>query len=260
MTPQLNAKGSIARAAVVLDVLALSPQGATLASIVEKSTFTKTTTFRVLASLQSVNYVAQDPENSTYRLGRKFLELAQSAAHTDIAAVAAPGLARLAEISQDTIFLSIPGGASSICIARSLGKFPIQTLTLDKGDRRPLGVGGGALALYCSLGARQRAAVCRVNRSWLAEYGFSEEMLEAEHACFQKTGYAINAGKVIPGMSAIAMPVLAENGLPVAAIAIGAIEGRMNDDRIETLLLPALKKEVRYLTERLSEFKMEHSE
>ena len=260
MTSQPVAKGSIARAARVLDVLALSPQGASLAAIVEKTAFTKTTTFRVLASLQNVNYVVQDPDNNKYRLGRKFLQLAQSAAHTDIAALATPGLDRLAEISQDTVFLSIPEGAASVCIARALGKFPIQTLTLDRGDRRPLGVGGGALALYCSLDARQRTAVCRINRDWLAEYGFTEEMLEAERIKFQKNGFAINQGKVVPGMSALAMPVLARNGQPVAAIAIGAIESRMTSKRIKTLLVPALQEEVRLLTTRLKEIETEPSQ
>jgi len=258
--PQPVAKGSIARAARVLDVLALSPQGASLATVVKKTAFTKTTTFRVLASLQEVNYVVQDSESSKYRLGHKFLELAQSATHTDIAALAEPGLKRLAEITQDTIFLSIPEGATSICIARSLGKFPIQTLTLDKGDRRPLGVGGGALALYCALSPRQRATVCRINRDWLAEYGFTEEMLEAEQALFQIYGYALNEGRIVPGMCALAMPVITRNGHIAAAIAIGAIEDRLSAKRIQAVLFPALQEEVRLLSERLSEIEIKHSE
>jgi DNA-binding IclR family transcriptional regulator len=258
MTAQPVAKGSIARAARVLDALAESPQGASLAEIVARTAFTKTTTFRVLASLQQVHYVVQDPQNSKYRLGLKLAGLARSAAHTDIAALAARGLDRLAETSQDTVFLSVPEGAASICIARRVGDFPIQTLTLNTGDRRPLGVGAGALALYCALDAPQRDAICRVNRNWLAEYGFTQAMLKAEHAAFAKNGYSINQGKVVPGMSAVALPVLARNGQPVAAIAIGAISERMTRERIETLLLPALRRETARLAGHLYEIEKEH--
>ena len=121
-------------------------------------------------------------------------------------------------------------------------------------------MGGGALALYCAMDARQRAALCRVNRNWLAEYGFDEALLRDEHAAFAETGYAINRGKVVPGMSAVAVPVLARDGRPVAAIAIGAISERMDPGRIETLLLPALQGEARRLAGHLDEIEKERPE
>ena len=77
--------GSIARAARVIDVLAHANNGAGLTEIMTQSEFSKTTTFRVLAALQNVKYVFQDPENREYRLGHKFTELARTAARAHIA-------------------------------------------------------------------------------------------------------------------------------------------------------------------------------
>ncbi len=253
MTAHPVAKGSIARAARVLDALASMPEGASLGDIVARTKFSKTTTFRILASLQDVHYVVQDPQNCRYRIGLKFMGIAQSAGRTSIAALADRAMGRLAELSQDTVFLSVPEGAASVCVARKLGSFPIQTLTLDVGDRRPLGVGGGALALYCSLSRSERAAVNRVNQSWLSEYGFTAAFLEAQCAAFPENGYAINDGRVVPGMSAVAVPVLAPNGRPVAAFAIGAIGERMGTERVQSLLLPALRDEAVQLAEKLDE-------
>ncbi|MEX1035883.1 MAG: IclR family transcriptional regulator [Sneathiella sp.] len=252
-------KGSIARAARVLDVLSLAPDGADLTEIVARSKFTKTTAFRVLASLRDVNYVFQDPASRVYRLGSKLAELARNADRVDIGALAERGMTRLAEMSEDTVFLSIPEGATSICVNRKVGAFPIRTLTLDKGDRRPLGVGAGALALFCSLPVGKRAAMCQVNRNWLADYGVTEEILENEYKLFQSKGYALNLGGVVSGMSAVAVPVLTANGRPAAALAVGAINDRMDQARIDNLLLPGLRREARRLANRLNALEKENN-
>ncbi|MZR21819.1 helix-turn-helix domain-containing protein [Sneathiella chungangensis] len=252
-------KGSIARAARVLDVLSLAPDGADLTEIVARSNFTKTTTFRVLASLRDVNYVYQDPASRVYRLGSKLAELARNAERIDVGALAERGMKRLAEMSEDTVFLSVPEGASAICVSRTVGAFPIRTLTLDKGDRRPLGVGAGSLALFCSLPEEQRTAMCRVNQNWLADYGVTEDDLAIAYNFFQSNGYALNKGGVVSGMSAIAVPVVTASGRLVAALAIGAINERMEQARIDDILLPGLRREARRLADRLTAFEKEQS-
>ena len=248
-----ESKGSIARAARVLDVLAAMPQGASLSVIANSVKFTKTTTHRVLALLQDVGYVFQDPQTRSYHLGGKLVEMSNTAQRVDIAAYADKGLARLAELSKDTIFLSVPEGALAICIDRKTGAFPIRTLTLNKGDRRPLGVGAGSLALYCAMSDERREAICRVNQNWMKEYGtFSQEFLEAEREAFLTRGYALNNSHVVQGTRALALPVITKQGRLVASVAIGAINERMKPERIEKELLPALKQEVELLSDYLN--------
>lgn len=259
MTNLSAPKGSIARAARVLDVLSLASEGADLTEIVAQSKFTKTTTFRVLASLREVDYVFQDPATRVYRLGSKLAELSRNAERVNVGAFAERGMTRLAEMSEDTVFLSVPEGAASICVSRKVGAFPIRTLTLDKGDRRPLGVGAGSLALYCSLSEDQRAAVCRVNKNWLTDYGVTNEGLETEYNFFKAHGYARNQGGVVSGMSAIAVPVVTASGRLVAALAIGAINDRMKQSRIDDLLLPGLKREARRLAGRFNALEREQN-
>ena len=242
--------GSIPRAARIMDVLADAPEGMALGDVVARSGFTKTTTFRVLAALTEARFVEQDPLGRSYRLGRKLNELARVAARADIAALAAHSCARLAEFSGDTVFLSVPEGALSICVLRRTGAFPVRTLTLDQGDARPLGVGAGSLALYCATDHARRRAACRINRGWLAEYGINEATLEEEVQAFRQRGYAMNRGRVIEGTTAVAVPVCSSGGEPIAALAIGAIDARMDMARIETRLIPALQKEADKLRRR----------
>lgn len=259
MTSLSAPKGSIARAARVLDVLSLAHDGADLTEIVAQSKFSKTTTFRVLAALREIDYVFQDPATRIYRLGSKLAELSRNSERINVSALAERGMNRLAEMSEDTVFLSVPEGAASICVNRKVGAFPIRTLTLDKGDRRPLGVGAGSLALFCSLSDEQRAAVCRVNKSWLADYGVTDENLTVEYNFFKENGYARNRGGVVSGMSAIAVPVMTASGRLVAALAIGAINERMEASRINDLILPGLKREARRLAGRFNALEKEQN-
>ncbi|MDA4183469.1 hypothetical protein NY815_07130, partial [Escherichia coli] len=52
-------------------------------------------------------------------------------------------LHRLADVTQDTLYLSERSGMEAVCTNRALGDFPIKAMPLDIGIRRPLGVGAG---------------------------------------------------------------------------------------------------------------------
>ena len=244
------ATGSIGRASDLLGALAAAPEGLALGDLARRASLAKTTAHRVLGALARERLVAQDPLDRTYRLGLRLADLGRDAARVAVAAEAARGMARLAEETGDTVFLSVPEGAASVCVARRVGSFPIRTLTLDRGDRRPLGVGAGALALHAALPEARRAAAARVNARWLAEWGFDAARLEALRRETRARGFALNRGGVVPGMSAVGLAVETGRGL-AAALAVGAIDARMDDARIEALVLPALRREARALAERL---------
>lgn len=251
--------GSIARASRILSALSDAPDGALLHEIVAETGFTKTTTHRVLGALQDVHYVAQEPGNRRYRLAGGLSALARAAGDQDLTAASARAMERLAVMTEDTVFLSTQEGAAAVCLSRVVGPFPIRTLTLDRGDRRPLGIGAGALALYAALDAPARKAVCKANKSWLAEYKADADTLETRVADVETRGYALIQGAVIPGMSAIGAPVRAKNGDAVAALAIGAIDSRMTEERIAKILLPALQREISAIEQQLAIFEGERA-
>jgi DNA-binding IclR family transcriptional regulator len=54
-------------------------------------------------------------------------------------------------------------------------------------------------------------------------------------------------------MSAAGLPVVTRTGHLVAALAVGAINERMTEERLTQVVLPALKEEAARLTDRLSD-------
>lgn len=250
--PSATPVGSIARASRVLSALSEAPLGASLTEIMARTEFTKTTTHRVLTSLQDVHYVYQDPDNRRYHLGSVLAKIARTASRSDLAALAKRSMRRLADASGDTIFLSAPEGAASICVRRELGAFPIRTLTIDAGDRVPLGAGATAQALYASMPESKRKAAAQANKSWMADFNVTPELAEECCADFHRRGYALNPSIVIPGMSAVALPIITRSGRLIAAIGIGAINDRMTIERIESELVPLLREEAAVLSEKIS--------
>ncbi len=242
--------GSIARAHAVLDAMSTLPDGCTFTEIMARTDFSRTTTHRVLSSLQDVHYVYQDPETRRYHMGSALAQLARRSNQSDLAALCGRSVRRLADESGDTVFLSAPEGVASVCVMRGLGNFPIRTLTLDAGDRSPIGVGATGQALLASMPENAREAALKVNENWMVEYNFTPDLARDCVADFHTRGYALNPSLVIPGMSAVALPVLGAEGRAVVAVGIGAINERMQAGRIEDVLLPLLRREVDVLRAR----------
>lgn len=244
--------GSIARAHAVLAAMSGMSDGCSFTQIMAHTDFSRTTTHRVLSSLQDVHYVYQDPETRRYHMGSALARLARRANRSDLAALCGRSLRRVAQESGDTVFLSAPEGVASLCVMRELGDFPIRTLTLEPGDRSPIGVGATGQALFAMMPETAREAALKVNANWMEDYNVTPQLAQDCHADFFQRGYALNASFVIPGMSAVALPVLNPAGRAIVAIGIGAINERMNADRIEMELVPLLRREAAVLSERFA--------
>ena len=241
----------------MLAALAEFRDGASLAEVIARTEFPRTTAHRTLQSLQDVRYVFQDPETRRYFFGSALANLARRANQSDIAALSSRAMKRLAELSEDTILLSIPEGSESVCVGVEQGAYPIRAVPLSVGDRVPLGVGSTAQALYAVMPESKRKVALRVNGNWIRSFGFTAETVEERRADFTRRGYAHTPGLVVPGMTAVGLPIVTASGKIAGAIGIAAIDSRMTSDRVERTLLPAMRTEVALLTERFESLEEE---
>jgi DNA-binding IclR family transcriptional regulator len=198
--------------------------------------FGKPTAHRLLAALIDAGFAFQDTETRRYRLGVALSMLASAANQQHLGALAQPAIRRIADVTSDTVYASVREGPAAVCVGREIGSFPIRTLTLEVGDRRPLGVGSGALALLAFLPDAEIDAALQKNQAWIAEYpGYSVRYLKQAVIEARRYGFSFVDGRRIQGMNAIGMPVYDASGAVVAALSVAAITDRVSGDRIAEL-------------------------
>ncbi|HWK44966.1 MAG TPA: IclR family transcriptional regulator [Stellaceae bacterium] len=225
---------TIGRAAKILTILAgAEASGMMLTEIARQAEFGKGTTHRLLAALVDAGFVFQDTENRRYRLGVQLGLFAHRSQAQNLAFLAQPILEKLALETGDTAFCSVREGLHAVCIARAIGPFPIRTLTLDIGHRRPLGVGAGSLALLAALPPAVIDDMIAKNAAAIAAHptlaGNALPMMVAEA---RRYGYALNDANIIPGMSAVGYAVRGKDGGPIASLSIASIRERVQGPRI----------------------------
>lgn len=228
---------TIDRASRLLDLLAqCGMEGGMLTDLARRSEFGKGTTHRLLAALTDVGFVHQDLATRRYHLGTKLALLGRAAHHQDIGAMARPFLTRIAQKTGDTAYASVREGIAAVCVGREIGAFPIRTLTLEIGHRRPLGVGAGSLALLAALPDVEIDSVIARNEPWLKSLpGFGRADLLKLIKETRRYGFAFNDGRLVPGMSAIGVAVRDAGGAPIASLSVAAISDRIKGERISQL-------------------------
>ena len=144
---------NIGRIASVLDALAgASRRGLRIAEIAEKCELTRPVATRLLIGLVEHGAVETRDDHGTFHLGLGFASLVPRAIERlDLRRLLSLSMRKIAELTQDSVYLSLRAGLDSLCIACIESSHPIKTLALRVGDRRPLGVGAGALALLAFL-------------------------------------------------------------------------------------------------------------
>ncbi|KAI5911953.1 IclR family transcriptional regulator [Azoarcus sp. PA01] len=230
---------SIQRAAHVLRILASrNSTGLRLVDISSHSRLERPTAHRILKCLIVEGLVKQDPQTRRYFLGHLAFELGLAASSSfNLRDICRPVLVRLAEKTGDTVFLTIRSGFDTVCIDRAEGSFPIRTLTLDIGTRRPLGVGAGGLALLMSLPDQAIDDVVSANALRLGAYNnlTVPALMRLLSRC-RELGYALNDARITPGATSVGLPIRSRSGEPFLAISIGAISSRMSDERQKELV------------------------
>ena len=223
---------------MVLKVLSEgSSEGMRLSDVAVAIGLGKATVSRLLRALMDVGYVETDERGKRYRLGYCLFNLGNAARRFHVIDLARPALARLAAATGDTVFLSLRDGDQAHCVDRQTGDYPIRTLTLSVGDRRPLGVGAGSRALLAFESDAEIERILAANREARRPYtAFEDDALRAMVAEARKNGFAFNDGHIVSAMNALAVPVKDGEGQVVAALSIAAIRERMTATRLAELV------------------------
>jgi len=192
----------------------------------------KTVAHRGLGGLVAQGLASFDANQMRYFLGDRVYAWA-TRAHERFALAerVPPYLRSLADELGDTLYFSVRRADEAVCYARAEGSYPIKTLTLNIGDRRPLGVGSGPLAIVTYQDDAEIERLIVQHREARAAFRFSDGMLREAIAKTREVGYACMEGHLINGMTGLGVPLRNPAGRVVAALSIAAIEARLDASR-----------------------------
>jgi DNA-binding IclR family transcriptional regulator len=247
MEPKSDEQGlhrNIARTLSVLEALSKgSAEGLRLIDVMRATGLGKTTAHRILAGLAAHGLAEQDGETGRFFVGLKMLSFAAAAKNRfSFVRLVEPALARLAQRTQDTVYLVARVGDEAVCLDSREGSFPIKVLTLNVGDRRPLGIGAGSQTLIAFLPDEEVERILALQAEARRAFRFDEVQLREMIAATRRQGYAYTDLHVYPGMEAItdmaglAVPIRRSDGLPVAALHVTAITSRLEPPRRDNII------------------------
>jgi len=237
MQERTSSARTVARAVDLLRLIASShSRHLRLVDLAAMAGLERSTAHRLLQRLVEERMLVRVPGQRGYRLGPLLYELGLSALpEKNLKEACHAELRRLADQTGDMAFLVVRSGYESVCLDRIAGNFPIQTMTSGVGDRHPLGIGAGGLAILAALSDTEVDIVLDAVRPQLAQYEhFDTESLKASVERTRTQGYAFDQGTAAAGVSALGMAIRLPSGVPAAAVFIATISSRLDAPRRAT--------------------------
>ncbi len=245
---------SLRRALAVLRVLAAGREtGLPLSEVVAATGLTRPTAHRLVHVLMEEGIVERSARGKRFAIGQQVPELALARQSRSALIVASePYLSSLSRDVGDTLFLTVRTGLDSLCVARLIGTYPIQVLSIEVGARRPLGVSSAGIAILAALSSAEARQIISKNQVRFGAYRTTPAIALDQIAAARRRGYGIHHIGLVPGTKAISATIRDVDGGPIAAITIAAIRSRLGPRR-ESELGEILKTTVRSIEEVLNQ-------
>ncbi|MFG0600326.1 IclR family transcriptional regulator [Delftia sp. WSY_4] len=230
--------GSLKRGVAFLKLLATGGvRGCPLSELAEKSSVPHPSAHRILKQLIAERLVVHDAQTHRYRLGPLAFELglAGSMLH-DIRDLCEPAMAALSRETEDTAYLVVRSGFEAVCLHRLEGDFPIRTLVLQVGSRRPLGVGAGGLAVLAAIAPEEREAIIERVAPALPAFGkLTDAGLRLACEETARAGVAVIQNRVSLGVTAVGAHFCDSMGQAMGAVSVAALTQRMTAARVRRI-------------------------
>lgn len=215
---------AVSRAIAILR--SFTPKNATMAlnEIARSTGLDAGTARRILVTLRDEGMIHQDAVSGLYSLSTGCLELSRAVPRTlTLASLVEQRLVQLARDTQTTVYLSVVRGDQAICAARHNGGSAIEVRWWMEGESRAFNLGTGPRVLLAHLDDAARERIL----SGPLKLGRDEEKaLREEIAAIRKSGFIVKHDEIAVGISAMAVPLLDDQGRLVAAVSTGGLTTR----------------------------------
>jgi len=243
---------SVAHALDVLEEFRDETEELGVTELSKKLKLHKNNVFRILATLQSRNYIEQNRANDNYRLGVKCLELGQTFIHQrGLLKQARPILQELAETTGETSYISILRGNEVVYLDAVETSSTVRVIS-RVGLHMPLHAtaAGKALVSHDSDDELRKLFSGELPRFTKATRIDVDDFIK-EVALVRERGYAIDLEEFEEGLRCIGAPVRDYTRKVIGAVSVSGPAHRLTDEKIATVIGPELERAGKALSARI---------
>ena len=218
----------------LLETLALSEEPRGITDLASELKFTKSNVHRLLTTLHSQGYVRQNPPHSTYELTTKIWALGSHVIHRmDLVKIARPAMTKLAEVTGETIHLSVLEDTDVVYVDKIESAHHIRAHT-SVGMRAP----AFTMATGKAMLAHKSDDYLERFRPYLKRYTdttrITMEQLREDIELARVQGYSsVLHGEWREGIAACACAILGRSGEVVGAIGMSGPDTRVKRKQIK---------------------------
>jgi DNA-binding IclR family transcriptional regulator len=222
---------SVDRAAALIKAIADSPHNPTVNELAATCGLNRSTTWRLLATLDSHGLIERDPISQRYSLGYAFLRIAAGA---DVDPLVRRGRPVIERLARET------GEATNLAVARRFSLVYVDQVDPPHvmapnwyGRTVPLHATSTGKAYLAFLPEDEQEAVLprRLER-YTATTVTDRRRLGEELSAARRDGFAICVGELEESLFGASAPVLSEQGRPVAIVSVWGTEHRLPRERL----------------------------
>ncbi|MFM9590326.1 IclR family transcriptional regulator [Streptomyces scabiei] len=228
---------SVTRSLRILEAVA-QHQPVTVGELTKLFGLPKSTVQRTLVTLNEAGWLRANRKDTTrWEIGARVLAVRPAALQgSSLFAAAREPMTRLRDVLNETIHLAVPDALHGMVV--------VDRVDCDHAVRTFHAVGATS-PLHAT--AAGHTVLAHLPKSEVDEFtartleGYGEETitdpleLRAELERVRERGYAVNHNQYVPGVCAIAAPVLDASGAPLAAVAISLPDSRFEPGRLPEL-------------------------
>lgn len=195
---------SVQRILAIFESFSVEQSSLMLQEISDRIELPKSTTFRIVQSLEKAGYLVR-LEDQKYCLSFRFTRLAGLVRSTlSIREIARPVMTELAEQTKETVSIHMVSGKNRVCIDSMATVASSLRNVVTPGEQVPLVAGSGSKVLMAYMPRSTLtpivAAAARASKRTQAE-------LLAELEVVRTQGYAVSHGERLIGLSAVSAPI-----------------------------------------------------
>jgi IclR family KDG regulon transcriptional repressor len=228
---------SVKKAFKILDAISDASSGLGISDLAKKLKIGKSTVHGITAALEELGVLVRDPIHKQYTVGYSLLELCRTAyAKIDLKDLARKPMEKLVAKVGETVFLGVLNG-DHVTIVDVVESRNEMKITSPPGTRLPLLTGATGRVLLSQI--EKEKAKEMVQKRGLVRYTSKtvvdqrQFLREIEKVKTQK--YAVDDEEYIPGVRAVAAPLVFRSAPPAALWVVG-FTSTLDDQKVKNVI------------------------